>query len=108
MSHKVKYIDFGYATAREYWDEVVLPSQQRFLESNGERGEAIVAAMTTWSIIDWVWHERHPGVDTRDNTDYTKFRNAQCAPGACPALDLNSAGGGGVETPRPWSIRCNR
>jgi hypothetical protein len=70
----VQYVDFGFTSAREYWAEVVLPAYECF-KSDPCRGKAIIASFPAWHIQDWIWHERHPGEDTRNsNKDYTQFQ----------------------------------
>jgi hypothetical protein len=70
----VQYVDFGFTSAREYWDEVVIPAYECFKE-NPSRGNAIIASLPAWHIQDWIWHENHLGEDTRNNKDYTQFQN---------------------------------
>jgi hypothetical protein len=70
----VRYVDFGFTSAREYWVEVAEPAYQRFV-SDETRGNAIMACLALWPLLDWLWHEHHPGEDTRkNNKDYDLFR----------------------------------
>jgi hypothetical protein len=89
----VLYVDFGYVSAREFWQEVGLPAINRFL-LEGNRGNAIEASSQAWHIHEWVWHESHPGEDTRYNTDYRTFQNDLIV--RCPELawvrDIADAG----------------
>jgi hypothetical protein len=68
----VQYVDFGFTSAREYWGEVVLPAYECF-RADPSRGKAIIASFPAWHILDWIWHELHPGEDTRGK-DYTSFQ----------------------------------
>jgi hypothetical protein len=70
----VQYIDFGFTSAREFWDEVVLPAYECF-KANPSRGSAIIASFPAWHIQDWIWHEKHLGEDTRNNANYTRFQD---------------------------------
>jgi hypothetical protein len=70
----VQYVDFGFTSAREYWAEVVLPAYECF-KADPSRGKAIIASFPAWHIQDWIWHEQHPGEDTRNsNKEYTQFQ----------------------------------
>jgi hypothetical protein len=68
----VQYVDFGFTSAREYWDEVVLPAYERF-QAEPSRGNAIPASLLAWHIQEWIWHDEHPGEDTRSK-DYQPFQ----------------------------------
>src|SRR5580704_15158446 len=72
-SKTVEYIDFCFTSAREFWDEVVLPAYESF-KANPSRGNAIIASLLAWHIQDWIWHEKHPGGDTRSSASYTQFQ----------------------------------
>ena len=69
----VQYVDFGFSSAREFWDEVVLPAYACF-KAEPSRGKAIMASFPAWHIHDWIWHDQHPGEDTRNNKDYQPFQ----------------------------------
>jgi hypothetical protein len=73
LSGNVLYVDFGFTSAREYWTEVAEPAYERF-DKDESRGNAITAFIVLSPLIDWLWHERHPGVDTDNNKDYLSFR----------------------------------
>jgi len=75
MAKPVKYVDFGFASAREFWAEVVVPTCDRF-KLEPTRANAIIASLHVWHLHEWIWHEQHPGVDTRGNSDYSDFKNA--------------------------------
>jgi hypothetical protein len=69
----LKYVDFGFTSAREFWDEVVLPAYECF-KAEPTRGKAIMASFAAWHIQDWIWHQQHPGEDTRRSKDYQPFQ----------------------------------
>jgi hypothetical protein len=69
----VHYVDFGFTSAREYWEEVVLPAYECF-RADPIRGKAIIASFPAWHMQDWIWHEQHPGEDTRNNKNYESFQ----------------------------------
>jgi hypothetical protein len=69
----VQYVDFGFTSAREFWDEVVLPAYECF-KAEPSRGKAIMASFPAWHIQDWIWHDQHPGEDTRNSKDYQPFQ----------------------------------
>ena len=74
MSPKpVKYVDFGYRSASEFWHEVGLAAYRRFL-SRPSRATAIEVALHAWHILEWVWHDENPGVSSRDPR-FAKFRD---------------------------------
>jgi len=70
----VTYLNFACTTASSFWLEVCTPSHTRFFERPG-RLTAIQAAWPTWHVHEWVWHERNPGQDTRNNRAYERFRD---------------------------------
>jgi hypothetical protein len=82
LSGKVLYVDFGFTSAREYWTEVAEPAYERFINDES-RGNAITAFLVLWPLHDWLWHEHHPGEDTRSK-DYEPFRQQLFA--NCPEL----------------------
>jgi hypothetical protein len=69
----VQYVDFGFTSAKEFWDEVVLPAYECF-KTEPSRGKAIIASFAAWHIHDWRWHDQHPGEDTRNSKGYTRFQ----------------------------------
>jgi hypothetical protein len=79
----VQYVDFGFTSAREFWDEVVLPAYECF-KAEPTRGKAIMACFPAWHIQGWIWHQQHPGEDTRNNSDYQQFQQRLFA--NCPEL----------------------
>ena len=72
-NRSVQYVDFGYSTARQYWEEAGLAAYQRFTEQ-GSRQTAIDACSHAWHIHEWLWHELHPGEDTQGNPPFLVFR----------------------------------
>ncbi len=85
LGGEVLYVDFGLASAREYWTEVAEPAYERFVNDES-RGNAITAFRVLWPLHDWLWHEQHPGKDTRKSKDYELFRQQLFA--NCPDLAL--------------------
>lgn len=79
----VLYVDFGITSARQFWDENVIPAYERF-KTQPNRANAIDASFHTWHVHEWIWHEHHPGEDTRRNIDYETFRT-DCIDN-CPEL----------------------
>ena len=79
----VKYVDFGYASANEYWTELVIPAHDAF-RSEPNRQNAIRVSIHAWHLHDWIWHDQHPGEETRGNKDYADFQNRILA--ECPQL----------------------
>jgi len=79
----VQYVDFGFNSAQEFWDELVLPAYEDF-QAAPTRRHAIMAAFAAWHIQDWIWHQQHPGEDTRNNKDYQLFQQQLFA--SCPEL----------------------
>jgi hypothetical protein len=107
----VQYVDFGFTSAREYWDEVALPAYE-FFRANPGRGNAIIASFPAWHIHDWIWHEKHPGEDTSHNKDYIRFKDKLLDD--CPELswicDVANAGkhrGLGRSTPKVREVKSN-
>jgi hypothetical protein len=70
----VRYVNFGFNSAKEYWAEVLLPAYERF-NAEPSRGNAIMASFPAWHIQEWVWHQQHPGAETRNSKDYTQFHD---------------------------------
>jgi hypothetical protein len=79
----VRYVDFGFTSAEEFWTEVVLPAYECF-KAEPTRGKAIMACFPAWHIQDWIWHQQHPGEDTHNNNDYRQFQHQLYA--NCPEL----------------------
>lgn len=82
-NRNVLYVDFGYATAREMWEEVGLVAYQRFTGGQS-RANAVEAAVHAWHIHEWAWHEANPGIDTQRNPAYRAFRDNLFT--TCPEL----------------------
>jgi hypothetical protein len=83
MTRSATYIDIGYASAREFWDEIVLASAGRF-KTDPTRAHAMAVAIYVSHFLDWVFHEKYPGQDTRNNQAYADFKAQHH--GACPEL----------------------
>ena len=79
----VQYIDFGITSARDFWGEIAAPAYERF-KGNYGRAAAIEASLSMWHVHEWIWHEGHPGEDTRRNQDYLSFRDSLID--QCPQL----------------------
>ena len=79
----VQYVDFGITSARQFWDENVVPAFERF-EAQPNRANAIDASVPAWHVHEWIWHEQNPGADTRQNADYRRFQASLIS--ACPEL----------------------
>jgi hypothetical protein len=77
----VTAVDFGFTSARQFWDEVVVRAHSRFL-GHPSRQHAIEAAWAAWHVHDWVWRDRHAGTKPADK--YTAFRDGLL--NACPEL----------------------
>jgi hypothetical protein len=83
MARSGTYIDAGYASAQEFWDEILLASAGRF-RTDPTRAHAMAVAIYAAQFLDWVFHERYPGQDTRDNQTYAAFKAKHYD--ACPEL----------------------
>lgn len=83
-NRSVRYVDLGYNTAREYWEETGLPAHQRFIEQ-GSRQTAIEACLHAWHVHEWCWHELNPGSDTHGNKAYLAYREDIVE--QCPELE---------------------
>ena len=83
-SRSVVYVDLGFTTARQEWEEVGLPAYERFKEAPG-RATAMDAAIHAWHVQDWIWHENNPGVDTYRNRAFYAFRDKLID--GCPELE---------------------
>ena len=79
----VKYVDFGIASAKQFWDESVIPAYEKF-KTQPNPSNAFGASFHAWHVHEWIWHERHPGEDTSGNRDYEAFRK-NCTD-SCPEL----------------------
>lgn len=55
----VRQIDFGFPSARAFWDEVAMPAYQRF-KREPNRAHAMAAALPAWHVIDWLLVEQNP------------------------------------------------
>jgi hypothetical protein len=78
----VLYIDFGFTSTREFWTEVAEAAYDRFA-NDPTRGNAILACLAS-PLPDWLWHEQHPGQDTRSSKGYDQFRQQLLSD--CPEL----------------------
>jgi hypothetical protein len=58
-------IKFGPASAREYLDQHVAPLYPRFLDVS-TRENAMSLASALWNTAGWLWSDRHPRVNRRD------------------------------------------
>ncbi len=83
MARPGTYIDIGYASAQEFWDEIVVASAAR-LKTDPTRAHAMAAAIYLSHFLDWVFHEKHPREDTIGNPVYIAFRQRHHR--ACPEL----------------------
>ena len=83
MSNRtVTYVDFELDTPAAYWADLVVPNLREYKAAPSRR-LAMQAATYSWHLHEWVWHEQHPGEDTRGG-DYITFRNDLVA--RCPEL----------------------
>ena len=78
----VTAVDFGFASANDFWSEVVLRAHSRFL-GHESRQHAIEAAWAAWHLHEWLWQEMHPGAKA-SGSDYNEFRDGLLD--ACPEL----------------------
>jgi hypothetical protein len=84
LSNKtVRYVDFGFRSAEEFWAEVVMSSYERF-KAEPTRANALTASGHAWHVHEWIWHDQHPGEDTRHSADYKEFQNKLFS--ECPEL----------------------
>jgi hypothetical protein len=77
----VAYLDRGVSDARAFWHSVVLPDVEDFKSRPSEVRLALHVAWSLWHLHDWLWHDKYPGMDTRHNQNYEKFKEeliAQC------------------------------
>ena len=83
MVGATSYIDIGYNTTREFWDEIVLAAAGRF-KTDPTRAHAMAVAIYVSHFLDWVFHEKHPREDTFGNPIYVAFKQRHHR--ACPEL----------------------
>lgn len=83
MTRPASYVDVGYNATQEFWDEIVLASAGRF-KTDPTRAHAMAVAIYVSHFLDWVFHEKYPGQDTRGNSAYDAFKGAHHK--ACPEL----------------------
>lgn len=92
MARPVNDVDIGYRSPQEFWDEIVLAAAGRF-ETQPTRAHAMACAIYFTQFLDWVFHEKNPGEDTRHTVAYATFKQKHLA--ACPELgwlaDLSDA-----------------
>jgi len=69
----VRYVDFGFTSAKEFWREVGLPAHDRFT-ANQNRRTAIEVSFHAWHVHEWVWHDTNRGLDT-EGPAYATFRD---------------------------------
>jgi hypothetical protein len=83
MARPATTIDIGYASAKEFWDEIVLASAGRF-KTDPTRAHAMAVAIYVSHFLHWVFHEKFPGEDTGGNPAYSAFKQKHHT--ACPEL----------------------
>jgi hypothetical protein len=80
-------------SVEDYWREILVPSATD-LATNPSPRTVFNAALAAWHLHEWVWHERHPGVSTRQNGNFDIFQKRLLK--SCPELgwlrDLADAG----------------
>ena len=74
MAKKVKYVEFGITSAKQFWHEIVMPAYEKF-KAQDNTANAITASIYAYQILDWIWHDQPRVKDTHDDPDYKKFRN---------------------------------
>ena len=79
----VTYINLGLNSVEDYWRELVVPNVQEYMRDRKLR-TAFNAALALWHLVDWAWHEQHPGQDTRANHEFKAYQQRLIA--ACPEL----------------------
>lgn len=82
-NRSILYVDFGYSTAREMWEEVGIPTYNKFV-GDQNRATAMEAAIHAWHIHEWAWHEDNPGTDSQRDPAYRIFRDSLISD--CPEL----------------------
>jgi alkylation response protein AidB-like acyl-CoA dehydrogenase len=80
----VAYLLRGIPDARAFWDLVVLPDVEDFKSRPSEVRLWLHVAWSLWHLHDWLWHDKYPEMDTRDNQNYEKFKEELIA--QCPEL----------------------
>jgi hypothetical protein len=78
----VAYLDRDIPDARTFWSSVVLPDVEDFKSEPSEVRLGLHVAWSLWHLHDWLWHDENPGVDTKGNKEYEKFKEAligECA-----------------------------
>jgi hypothetical protein len=73
----LRYIDLGLNSAKQFWNEVVLPDYDQFTKSQTAR-DAVHVALSAWHLHDWLLCERQSSTKKRD------FQNELIC--ACPEL----------------------
>src|ERR1700758_2828183 len=67
-------VDFGFTSAKQFWEEVVIPAFEAF-KTAPNHANAIVASILAWQIHEWIWYEQHPGENTKNNRkEYDTFK----------------------------------
>ena len=88
---RVRYVDLGFASARQLWVEVGLLAYERFIDAPSGR-TAIEAAVQAWHVHEWLWHEDQRG--SQKLGTLSAYR--QAIVGSCPELawvqDIAEAG----------------
>src|ERR1700722_11133596 len=88
----VTYIDLNINSVDEYWSQIIVPSVQT-LRNTPSRATVFSAALSSWDLHDWVWHEQNPGQNSRGSAFDTYQRDLLAA---CPQLgwlrDIADAG----------------
>jgi hypothetical protein len=69
----LQFVDFGFSSARQYWEDVVLRYYTEFMD-NPAPATAMTSAHYAWTIHEWLWHDQHSGQNTRGNTGYEAFQ----------------------------------
>jgi hypothetical protein len=104
LTVEVKYIDFGYTSAKDYFLEVVLSAYDRFREKPN-RQNAIDASLHAWHVHYWIWHDLHQGKDTR-NEEYNKQFLEETLFANCPSLRLIATLANAAKHRAPVNPRC--
>jgi hypothetical protein len=88
----VNYVNIGLNSVEEYWQQLIIPSVKTFREKPSP-SSAFHAALSLWQLLDWVWHDRHPGRHGHGKA-FKEFRRKLLKP--CPELwwlgDITNAG----------------
>ena len=103
----LRYVDFGFESAKEFWFDVVLPAHERF-RSVPSRANAMDAATHLWHFHEWLWHDNLHGRDKRRDDDYKAFCSK--LEEECPQIfwvrdiaDASKHRGLSSRKDRPWS-----